>query len=195
MLLTRRTFLHSSLVAGLASAAEATRSNWLLSSSGRVRVGVAGLGASASEHLALLSAIPGVEIVGLADSDPTRATNALRQLRELGRATPVVYRDLRRMLDIQILQAIALPSNGDAEAGPILSRIVATGLPVLTDLPPVVKPHESSQFFKSLLTNRARVQFRLNDFVYPVSSTDLVGWRNKSDAKTTTENTSATVER
>jgi hypothetical protein len=185
MLLTRRSFLHSSLVAGLASAAEATRSHWLLSSSGRVRVGVASLGASACEHLALLSAIPGVEIVGLADSDPNRTTKALDQLRELGRTTPVVYRNLDRMLDNRILQAIALPSNGDPESSLILNRIVAAGLPVLTDLPPVLNPQSSSQWYQATLAHHVLVHFRLADFTYPTSSTDLVGWLKRSGMKTT----------
>jgi hypothetical protein len=184
MLLTRRSFMHYSLAAGLASAAEATRSHWLLSSSRQVRVGVAGLGASASEHLALFSAIPGAEIVGLADSDPNRATQAIHQLRELGRTTPVIYRDLDRMLDNPTLEAISLPNHGDTATGPMLSRIVAAGLPVLTDLPPVVKPHGSSQFFELLLANRARVHFRLADFMYPTSSTDLIDWRKRSGMKT-----------
>jgi hypothetical protein len=130
ILLTRRTFLHSSLVAGLASAAEATRTRWLLSSTGPVRVGVAGLGASALEHLALFAAIPGAEIVGLADSQLSRTTQALRQLRELGQPAPVVD----RMLDNRTLEAVSLPS-GDTNAGPMFSRILAAGLPVLSDTP------------------------------------------------------------
>lgn len=183
MLLTRRSFIQSSLVAGLVSAAEATRSRWLLSTMDRVRVGLVGLGASASEHLALLAAIPGAEIVGLADSDPSRTTQTLRQLREFGQAAPLVYRDLDGMLGNQTIQAITL-SNENADAGPMLSRVLAAGLPVLADTPPTMQPRVNTRFYEQVLAAHTPVHFRLADFTYPTSSIDLIGWLTRSGSKT-----------
>jgi hypothetical protein len=183
MTLTRRSFIQSSLAAGLSSAAEATRSRWLLSATDRVRVGLAGLGASAWEHLALFAAIPGAEIVGLADSEPSRTTQALRQLRELGQAVPMVYRDVDRMLDNQTIQAISLP-NENADAGPMLSRVLAAGLPVLSDIPPTVELAINTRSYEAVLGTHTLVHFRLADFTYPTSSTDLIGWLKRSGLKT-----------
>jgi hypothetical protein len=180
---TRRTFLQSSLATGLVAAAEATRSRWLLSSAGPVRIGIAGLGASATQHLALFAAIPGAEIAGLADSEPTRTAQALRQLRELGQVAPAVYRDLDRMLENPTLQAISLP-NQTAEAGPILHRVIAAGLPVLSDFPPSVESPESVRLYEAVLSAPAPVHFRLADFTYPTSASDLMAWLKRSGSKT-----------
>jgi hypothetical protein len=62
MLFNRRTFMQASLAASVSVAAETSHAAWLLNSSNPIRIGVAGLGSSASEHLALYAAIPGARV-------------------------------------------------------------------------------------------------------------------------------------
>jgi hypothetical protein len=176
MSLTRRTFLQSSLMAGLAGTAEATCTRWLLSSGDAVRIGIAGLGASASEHLALFATIPGARIVGLADPEPTRITSAQRQLRELGQSTPTVYRNVDHMLSDHCVEAVAMPNEAGNPAN-IFRGIVKAGLPLLADFPPVEPPHS----YETSLSARTPVHFRLADFMYPATVADLTAWLKRSD--------------
>jgi hypothetical protein len=172
VILTRRTFVQSSLAASLAVAAESTRAGWLLESHDPIRVAVAGLGPAASEHIALYAALPGVQIVGLTDRSRSRVHAALTQLEELGRFGARVYTSLGKMLSYSGLHAISVPSEDD-DAGSSLREILATGLPVLTDVPPREFSHR--QF---LATRKGLVRMRVADFLYPGALAEIsTHWR------------------
>jgi len=174
MTISRRSFLQSSLMAGLAGAADATCTRWLLSSNNAVRIGITNLGTSASEHLALLAAVPGAEIIGVVDRDPRRVTAALHQLRELGQPTPTLYRNVEHMLSDQRLEAVVL-SNDAITSGPSFRQILDAGLPVLTEFPPPL-PVRDSRLYGNILRAQKPIHFRLADFTYPASSADVTSW-------------------
>jgi hypothetical protein len=162
-------------MAGLAGAADATCTRWLLSSSDAVRIGIAGLGASASEHLALFATVPGARIVALSDPEPARINAAQRRLHELGQPTATVYRNLGDMLSGSSVEAVALP-NEAGEPAEIFRRVVKAGLPILADFPPA----EESHFFESSRNAGPPAHFRLDDFMYPATSDDLTAWLRRS---------------
>src|SRR5438309_969032 len=137
MLLSRRTFLQSTLTAGLAAAAEATGSRWLLRPVGGIRIGIAGLGATALDHLALFAAIPGAEIVGIADPSPKNLHAAAGYLRDNGQRPPSLYRNSADLLNDRSLHALAIPSCGKNGAQ-MMRDAIATGISILLDAPPVL---------------------------------------------------------
>jgi hypothetical protein len=176
MLLTRRTFVQSSLAASLSIAAEATRAHWLLSPSDPIRVGIAGLGLSASEHIALYAAIPGARVAHLADESPTTAAAALSQLRDLGHPPPRLSRTLDALLADTSLHAISLPRELPA-AGFTLRQIFSSGLPVLTDFLPTTSSLSLTSYPKS-----TQLHLRVGDLMYFEAALDLYAWSKRSAA-------------
>ena len=175
MLLTRRTFVQSSLVDSLALAAEATRTRWLLNSSDCICDGLAGLSASASQHLAHYAAIPGVHIAHIEDGSIHLVSQALAQLKDLGQPGPSISTTLDALLADRSLHAVSLPSEIPA-SGFTLSRILTAGLPVLTDLPP-----SSFTLTKHRTVPDPRIHLRVADLMYPGVALDLHSWSNRSD--------------
>jgi len=182
MPLSRRTFLQCSLAASLATAAEVISSHWLLSTDSPVRIGIAGLGASAPEHLALFAAVPGAHVIGLTDSDSKRIHHALRMLEEFGQRPPRIYGNIHSMVTDPALQAISFSSD-DPGALRNFSQILTAKLPVLTDFPPPLELPSHRQMSEALLASRTPIQFRLADFIYPASPADLRCWLNRSTSK------------
>ena len=179
MLLSRRTFLQSTLTAGLAAAAEATGSSWLLRPVARIRIGIAGLGATALDHLALFAAIPGAEIVGLADPSTKNLHAAAGYLRDNGQRQPSLYRDSGDLLNDPSLHALAIPSCGQNGAQ-MMRDAIATGISILLDAPPVLSQRELGQMLRILQSTRTPVHFRLADYLYPSSVTDVRSWLTRS---------------
>jgi hypothetical protein len=167
VLLTRRTFMQSSLVASLSVVAEATCGTWLLRPNDPVRIAVAGLGPTAAEHLSLYAAIPGVEVVGLADPSITRLREAVAKLERLGQVTPRVFTRLDALMSIPAIHAISAPHD-ESGHGFSLTQLLDIGLPVLTDVPP---PLFSYRDFLRL--KQARVAVRSSDFIYPGALSDI----------------------
>lgn len=167
MLLTRRTFVQSSLAASLAAAIQATRATWLLQPNDPVRIAVAGLGPNASEHLALYAAIPGVQVVGLVDRSPSRFGEALAQLKKLNQPGPRAYTSLDSLLSHPALHAVSAPLAESSMDFP-LHEVLATGLPVLTDVPPAFFSYHD---FLSL--KKAPVAVRVSDYIYPGARSDI----------------------
>ena len=168
MLLTRRTFMQSSLVASLSVVAEATCGTWLLRPNDPVRIAVAGLGPTAAEHLSLYAAIPGVEVVGLADPSITRLHEAVAQLKRLGQVTPRVFTRLDALMSIPAIHAISAPHD-ESGHGFSLTQLLDIGLPVLTDVPPPLFSY--GDFLR--LVKQGRVAVRSSDFIYPGALSDI----------------------
>jgi hypothetical protein len=179
MLFSRRTFLQSTLSAGLAAAAEATGSRWLLKPVGRIRIGIAGLGATALDHLALFAAIPGAEIAGLADPSMENLHTAAGYLRDNGQRPPSLYRNSADLLNDRSLHALAIPSccrNG----AQMMRDAIATRISILLDAPPVLSQRELERMLRLLQTARIQVHFRLADYLYPSTVTDVRSWLTRS---------------
>ena len=174
MLLTRRTFVQSSLAASLVVAAEATHSGWLLKPDAPIRIAIAGLGASAIEHISLFAAIPGVHIVALADPSNSKLRAAIDQFAQLGRPRPSLYNGLSSLLDHSAIDALSLPSDENL-AAISLHEVLATRIPVLIDLPPRNFPHRDF-----LAIQKAQVRLRAVDRLYPGAQTNIQAqWRRR----------------
>jgi len=179
MLLSRRTFLQSTLAAGLAAAAEVTGTHWLLGPAGRLRIGIAGLGTAGSDHLALFAAIPGAEIVGLADPSSKNLHAAAGYLRDNGQRPPSLYRNSGDLLNDRALHALSIPSSGQNGAQ-VMRDAIAVGVPVLLDAPPLLAQKELGKMLSILETTRTPVHFRLADYLYPSSVMDVRSWLTRS---------------
>ncbi len=179
MLLSRRKFLQSTVTAGLAAAAEATGSRWLLKPVGCIRIGIAALEATAWDHLALFAAIPGAEIVGLADPSTKNLHAAADYLRDNGQRPPSLYRNSADLLNDRSLHALAIPSCGQNGAQ-MMREAIAAGIPILLDAPPILSRRDLGQMLGILQTARTPVHFRLADYLYPSSAADVRSWLTRS---------------
>jgi hypothetical protein len=175
MLLTRRSFLQSTLAAGLGVAAEVTGGHWLLNPANKIRIGIVGLGPTALEHLSLFSAIPGAEIVSLADPNPQNLHKAASYLRDLGQKSPTLHRFPDDLLYDRSLNALAVP-NCDLNGGQLVGDAIATGMSILLDAPPTVSPRRLEQMLELLQHARSAVHFRLADYLYPSKASDIRSW-------------------
>jgi predicted dehydrogenase len=87
----------------------------------RLRVGVVGVGHLGQHHARILSAIPGVELVGVADADPERAAAVAVK------CGTAALRDYRQLLDAVDAVTVAVPTVMHREvAGAFLDRGIAT---------------------------------------------------------------------
>jgi hypothetical protein len=175
MFLTRRTFIQSSLAASLAVAAEATGAGWLLNPDHPIRIAIAGLGPAAEEHISLFAALPGVHIVALADTSNSKRQAALAQLTALGRPRPSLYSSLFSLLGHAAIDAFSLPVDVNSAADS-LKELLATRLPVFTDLPPRDLSH--GEF---LALQQAPVRLRTTDRLYPGARSNIhAQWKRQS---------------
>ena len=175
MFLTRRTFVQSSLAASLAVAAEATGAGWLLNPNCPIRIAIADLGAAAEEHISLFAALPGVHIVALADTSHSKRQVALAQLTALGCPRPFLYSSLSSLLGHVAVDAFSLPAD-ISSAAYSLKELLATRLPVFTDLPPLDLSH--GEF---LALQQAPVRFRTTDRLYPGARSNIhAQWKRLS---------------
>jgi hypothetical protein len=175
VLLTRRTFVQSSLAASLAVAADATRAGWVLKPDNPIRIAIAGIGPSANEHLSLFAALPGVDIVALVDPSPSKPRAAIAQLTQLGRPRPSLYTSLSSLLNHTAIDAFSLPADENSAAFS-LHEILATRLPVLLDLPPRNLSHGDL-----MVLQKAPVHFRTADRLYPSAQADIHSqWKRPS---------------
>ncbi len=174
MLLTRRTFMQTSLAASVSVAAESSHARWLLNSSNPIRIGVAGLGSSASEHLALYGAIPGARVAHIADESAALVDSALLQLKENNHPAPRVSRSISELLQDPSLDALSLPAEPPS-ACRALEHALNTGLPVLVDvLPASFSPEVHER------TARPPIHLRIADFTYAGAAHDIDSWSNRN---------------
>jgi hypothetical protein len=167
MLLTRRTFVQSSFAASLAVAADATGAGWLVNPNHPVRIAIVGLGPAAEEHISLFAALPGAQIVALADASHARRQAALAQITALGNPRPSVYASLPSLLDHDGIDAFSLPADEDSRVYS-MHEILATRLPVLLDLPP-----RNLSYGDLTLLQKAPVHFRATDRLYPGTQANI----------------------
>lgn len=166
MILTRRTFVQSSLAASLAVAADATRATWLLKDKDPLRIALAGLGPETWEHLALYAAIPNVNVVGIADGTGSHFSEALAQLEKFSQPQPFVSNRLEEVLSKTLPDAISVPTAQKLDFP--LRDVLSIGLPVLTDTPPPLFA------YKDFLGQRkAYVGVRSADLLYPGAMADI----------------------
>ncbi|MGB0063095.1 MAG: hypothetical protein WBP85_01505 [Terracidiphilus sp.] len=177
MLLTRRTFVQSSIAASLAAAAEATHASWLLKPDNAVRIAIADLGPFANEHISLFAALPGVEIVALVDPSHSKSRAAIAQLTQLGRPTPAVYASLSSLLRHTGIDAFSLAADEEPAAFS-LHEILATRRPILLDLPP-----RDLSLGDLMLLQKAPVYFRTSDRLYPGAQTEIHAQWKRSPLK------------
>ncbi len=161
MLLTRRTFVQSSLAASLAVAADASGAGWLLNPNHPVRIAIAGLGPATEEHISLFAALPGAHIVALADASHARRQAALAQITALGNPRPSVYASLPSLLHHTGIDALSLPVDEDSP-GFSLEEILSTRLPALLDLPP-----RNLSYGDLMVLQKAPIYFHATDRLYP----------------------------
>jgi len=104
----------------------------------RVRVGVIGAGAMGSNHARVFGALPGAELVAVADSDAARL-DALAPRRSLR-----AYQDYRLLLDEERPDAvsIAVPTRLHAE---VALACIERGVPVLVEKPLAASVDEGEQ--------------------------------------------------
>ena len=95
-----------------------------------IKVGIVGLGGTISSTTAILAAEPNVQIVALADPDPTRRERVLDGIKGVG-----VFDDYRQMFDACDLDAvcIGLPTWMHA---PVSQEAIERGMHVLCEKPP-----------------------------------------------------------
>lgn len=176
MHLNRRTFLQTSLTAGLATAAEASGGHWLLEPSGPVRVGIVGLGGSAMEHLALYTAIPGSQIVAIADEDTKRLQAAARFLKEHGQPSPRLYRGRAKLCHSREIDVFSVPATAGNEAEHALAA-VQSGRPVLFDVPAITGEDQTvKRLLHAIASSKSIVEYRLADLLYPNTPNDVICW-------------------
>ena len=179
MFLTRRTFVQSSIAASLAVAAKATGSGWLLDTDHPVRIAIAGLGPAAAEHISLFAALSGVHIVALADASHLKRQAALAQLTALGCPRPSLYSSLSSLLGHVAVDAFSLPAAVNSAAYS-LKELLATRLPVFTDLPPLDLSHGDF-----LALQHAPVRFRTTDRLYAGARSNIhAQWKRLSPQPT-----------
>lgn len=176
MFVTRRTFVQTSIAASLAVAAESTHTSWLLSSSDPLHIGIAGLGPSAPEHLALYAAIPGARVTHIADQSRAAIAAALSQLQNAGHPSPRVSHNLDGLLADPFLHAISLPRESP-NAGFTLKQIFARRLPVLADNLP-----SSLSLPVTAYSKYSQLRLRIGDLIYPGATSDLSAWSRRSAA-------------
>ena len=93
-----------------------------------MRTAVIGVGSMGRNHARVYWELPGVELVGVADADPSAAANVAR------RYNTRAYSDYRQMLDEQHPQAVtvAVPTSGHAE---VALEVIARGIHLLVEKP------------------------------------------------------------
>jgi hypothetical protein len=175
MPLTRRTFMQASLTSGLAVAAELAGGRWLLNPSGRLRIGILGLGGSAMEHLALYSAIPATHIVAIADEDPRRLNDGVQFLRENNQPCPALHRNIEALCNARSVDVISIPSTTRNAPNRILAAALS-GRPVFFDTPAVATAEQTRLLLRAFGVSRSLVQHRLADFLYPNAIGDISSW-------------------
>jgi hypothetical protein len=176
MFVTRRKFVQSSIAASIAVAAESTHTGWLLSSSDPLRIGIAGLGPSAPEHLALYAAIPGAKVTHIADPSRAAIAAAVSQLQNAGHPSPRVSHNLDGLLADPSLHAISLPRESP-NAGFTLKQIFSRRLPVLTDILP-----SSLSLPANACSKYSQLHLRIGDLIYPGVTSDLSAWSRRRAA-------------
>ena len=109
--LTRRRFLKNSLIAtagtyaGLASRPSLRAAE---NSEEEVRVGIIALGWRGGEHVDYFQGLPGVNIVAMCDADQARLDQRLGEFQSKYECTADGYRDFRRILDRDDIDAVVL---------------------------------------------------------------------------------------
>jgi hypothetical protein len=181
MNLSRRTFLQSSLSAGIIAAANDTGKTWALDSHQQLRLGIASLSGAAQKHLALLAAIPAAQITAIADHDAGSLDLASAFLLSEGRARPAKFRDYRQMLYHSQPQAIvfpgyAFPSTAEFDA------TVAIGLPVLLDAPLALDRKRALAWLREQAGRFLTYHTRLADYLRPCTLSDITRWRSRIGA-------------
>lgn len=182
MELSRRTFLSSSLVAGLIAAAEATHSRWLLARDTPIRIGLANFGESGVDQTALFSAIPGTEVAGLFGIHDRMVHTILAQIKEHGKPRPAFYENVDHLLSDPTLHVISASGRQSAIA-PLLGRIVAAKLPLLSDVPLEFPDGEQERTIEILSMAKAPVHFRMNYFEHTLTVQDVKNWLSRSSAR------------
>jgi hypothetical protein len=184
MQLTRRTFVSSTLAVGLAAAAEATHSSWLLTSGDAVRIGIADIDSSNAEHVALLSAIPGAEIAALFGTNRELTRESFFQLQESGKPMPILYGTLNRMLLDRSLEAVYLAGRS-LDASEAFSRIIQAGHPVMADPPHEVSRGDRYSPLTTAYSAKTHILLRTNYLANSNSVQDVRNWLLRSDARET----------
>lgn len=184
MHLTRRTFISSSLAAGLVTAAEATESRWLLGSTDPIRVGIVELDASNAEHLALFSAIPGATITDIFGINSKTTEESVAHIQEYRKPTPTIHRHLDSILRNSSINMISISGHDTAELS-LINRIVSAGLPVMADIPLRATRPDKRHFIDALPLMKTPVLFRKDYFSGPATMQDVRNWLLRSRAKET----------
>jgi hypothetical protein len=181
MNLSRRTFLQSSLSAGIVAAANATGTAWALDPHEQFRLGIAGLDGAAREHLALFAAIPAAQIIAIADHDTDSLDLASAFLLSEGRARPAQFRDYRQMLYHSQPQAIVFPGQSFGSTGEF-DAATALGLPVLLDAPLALDRKHAQTWLREQAGRSLTCNTRLADYFRPCTLSDVMRWRNRTGA-------------
>ena len=99
----RRTFLANSAVAAAsASFAKAASAN------DTVRVASVGLHGRGKSHIDAFTKLPNVELVALCDIDETVLAAGAKQAESKGAKSPILYKDLRKLLEDKSIDAISI---------------------------------------------------------------------------------------
>lgn len=182
MQLSRRTFIGSSLAAGLAAAAEATGTHWLLSARDPLRLGMLDLGQGSADYLNLFAMIPGAHVAAVvAHRRHDRTRDAVEQLRRLDQPRPTLYSGAAELLQDSSLDAVLFPGSPSLETA---EAFLSAGVPCFADLPPRT-PIPNSQTFsyvRRFLQPSGTIRFRLDDLTYPYSHEHVRAWLNRSAA-------------
>jgi predicted dehydrogenase len=115
----------------------------------RLKVGVVGVGHLGQHHARILAAMPGVQLVAVADTRPEQAHAVA------SRCGTVALDDYREMVDLVDAVTIAVPTVLHREvAGPFLARGIAT----LVEKPMAATAAESQQLVEQARAGRAVLQ-------------------------------------
>ncbi|HUR55743.1 MAG TPA: Gfo/Idh/MocA family oxidoreductase [Gemmataceae bacterium] len=106
--LSRRTFLHGSLAAGVATISGTKSSGKVLGANDSIRVAVAGLNGRGESHVGEFGKMKGVEIVTLIDPDTRTYKKRLDQLKKLERPAAKVEKDIRKVLEDKSINVVSI---------------------------------------------------------------------------------------
>ncbi len=101
----RRSFIKNSLLLTAGAGISAGSWNRILGANDDIRMAVVGFHGQGGSHIAQLTKLPGVRLVGLCDADRDVLEEAAKKLRDGGRAVET-YTDVRKLLESKDVDAI-----------------------------------------------------------------------------------------